>query len=164
MAEVLLSQNQVAVIDDDQVLKVGRFKWFAQWYKNTQSFYAGRGVKDSNGKTSMSLMHREILGLMPGDKRIVDHINGNTLDNRRSNLRIVSTYQSAQNRRTYKNNTSGHKGVQPYRDCWRVVIQANGKRYSLGVFSTFESACSAYQAEAAKAHGAYARAREVKYV
>jgi hypothetical protein len=69
-------------------------------------------------------MHRFILGLQPGDKRQGDHINGNSLNNQRCNLRIATNSQNGANARKHSNNTSGYKGVTWNRKLqkWRVQI------------------------------------------
>jgi HNH endonuclease len=88
----------------------------------------------------------------------IDHINGDGLDNRLSNLRHASRQQNSCNRRCGKNNSLGIKGVFPYKGGkFRARIRANGKLIDLGVFNTPEEGQAAY-IEAAKAHhGEFAR-------
>lgn len=84
-------------------------------------------------------MHREILGLKRGDKRQGDHINHNTLDNRRSQIRIATQQQNKWNRKNAKGYT-WHK-----RDCqYAAQIKVNGKHISLGYFDTPTEARRAY--------------------
>ncbi|WP_252233758.1 HNH endonuclease [Clostridium sp. ZS1] len=79
-------------------------------------------------------MHRFIMN--PPSNKLIDHINGNKLDNRKCNLRIVNKSQNAMNSKKPKNNTSGVKGV--YWDKrskkWEASIQVNMKKKSLGYF------------------------------
>jgi hypothetical protein len=103
-------------------------------------------------------MHRVVTQAVQGQE--VDHINGDRLDNRRENLRIVTRSQNAMNR---KWNGSKPKGVsrnynprslKPF----TARIQFNGKPIFLGNFSTVEEAAQAYNEAAAKYFGEYARA------
>lgn len=104
------------------------------------------------------LMHRMIMA--PADGLEVDHINGNRLDNRRSNLRTCTTYQNNQNVRRKRSNTSGFKGVfrrnHGHADRWSARIWANGCGRTLGVYDTPEQAHRAYVAAAAELHGEFA--------
>lgn len=87
----------------------------------------------------------------------VDHINGKADDNRISNLRECTHAQNGKNRRKYKNNTSGRKGVTLLPNGkWRAVICCDGKFVHLGCFLTLEDAHSAYVDAAKRLHGEYA--------
>ena len=108
--------------------------------------------------------------LLMGDPKgmLVDHINGDTMDNRRSNLRVCSKGENGRNRKTQsKNNTSGFKGVSyigkgpdminELSRPWQAYINYNKKRYYLGRFVTPEEAARAYDAKALELHGEFAR-------
>jgi hypothetical protein len=99
-------------------------------------------------------MHRLLLG---EPAAIVDHVNGDTTDNRRENLRLCSHTQNMQNRKVSRSNRSGFKGIYPDKGRWRAEIQANGIKHRLGSFETPEAAAAAYQVAAEKLHGAFAR-------
>lgn len=77
----------------------------------------------------------------------VDHINGDTLDNRLSNLRILTGAENAINRKKNANNSSGHKGVSWNKRLkkWHSQIRFDGKRFHLGFFNDVESAAQAYR-------------------
>ncbi len=100
-------------------------------------------------------MHRQIMGAKKGD--VVDHINHDTLDNRRDNLRICTTAQNAYNQKP-TGVTSKHKGVcrgtNPNKP-WQVRIRANGKRLFLGAFASEEEAAEAYREASLRLHGEY---------
>jgi hypothetical protein len=104
-------------------------------------------------------MHRAIL--RAGDGHNVDHIDGDGLNNRRSNLRFATTAQNSANRGKQKNNTSGFKGVRWHKrdKRWRAVIGINGKTKQIGSFKTPEAAYDAYCAAARELHGVFARTR-----
>lgn len=100
-------------------------------------------------------LHRRLLP----HAAIVDHINGNGLDNRRCNLRAVTPVQSALNRRQKSTNRSGFKGVHwnTQRLLWQATIQVDGRRTYLGFFTTPKAAAEAYWEAAQRLHGAFAR-------
>lgn len=83
-----------------------------------------------------------VFGEMP---EVVDHINGNTLDNRISNLRNVSQAENLQNiRRPSRNNRSGFLGVSRKRKKWTAALSLNNRTIRLGIFETKEAAYAAY--------------------
>ncbi len=104
-------------------------------------------------------MHREILGLDHGDRRQVDHINGDGLDNRKENLRICDTSKNVINRSIGKINTSGYKGVNWRKKSkkWVARIGFNNKRIYLGDFNNKEDAARAYDTAALKYYGEFAK-------
>ena len=103
------------------------------------------------------LLHRFIVSCPVG--MLVDHINGNTLDNRRSNLRICTHAGNSQNRSMGKNNSSGYKCVyfdsRAKKKKWFSRIRVNRKPVYLGHFETPEKAYEAYVAASKKYHGEF---------
>lgn len=158
MKEIRLTKGQVALVDDADYESVSSFTWYAHRYKNG-SFYASRHSPRNHYFRKNILMHRQLLGLEASDGRYVDHKNGNGLDNRRSNLRIVNRSQNQWNTEKQRNNKSGHKGVFWYKRSrkWRAKIMVHGKTIELGLFTEVESAAAAYNAAAAKYHGEFRR-------
>jgi hypothetical protein len=102
---------------------------------------------------------RDLLGLNLHDPRRADHINGDTLDNRRANLRIVNLCQNAQNSKLPITNKSGYKGVSLRKSTGRYEarITAYGEKYHLGFFDTIEEAIIARKDAEERLHGEYAR-------
>lgn len=151
--EIPLTQGQVALIDiaDDK----GQ-KYCATWTKCSQTYYVARGIR-VNGKRYLLYLHRELMGLAKGDKRQVDHINGNTLDNRRCNLRIVTPSQNRMNKPMQVNNKSGYRGVYWYtlRGCWIAKIQIQGKITHIGFFDDVLEAAEAYRKAAVHHFGEF---------
>lgn len=98
----------------------------------------GYAVGNINGKVTK--MHRYIIG----DKcngMVIDHINRNKLDNRKSNLRICRNGQNVKNQGNRKNNTSGHRGVGKLKNGkYRVRISHLGKEKIIGLYDDYESA------------------------
>lgn len=89
-------------------------------------------------------MHRELL--MAPDGFTVDHINRNKLDNRMSNLRVVTVKENVENRGLQSNNTSGYPGVRrnpSLTNPWQARVKYFGKEMAVGVFKTAEEAYSA---------------------
>jgi hypothetical protein len=90
----------------------------------------------------------------------IDHINGDRSDNRISNLRDVRRRENKMNFATYRNNTSGMRGVSFYKRTgkWKAQIQVDGRKIGLGYFDTAAAAADAYQAASREHFGEYARA------
>jgi len=132
--------------------------WASQWRWSLVNGYASRAECGSAGKTIRFSLHRELLGLAPGDGLDVDHRNRNRLDNRRSNLRILprAGYPNNQNVPSDAGASSQYRGVSwNGRDKrWMAAVRVNGVQHRLGGFTDEREA-----AEAARA----ARARLMPY-
>lgn len=158
MKQIQLTKGKYAKIDDDDFEFLSQWKWL---YGGRR--YAVRNIHSRNqeGKriTKVVWMHREIMKTPDG--LMTDHINGDTLDNRKSNLRIVTAEQNVRNSNIPSHNTSGFKGVsETKRDLkkkWEAYITANDKKIHLGRFSTKEEAAEVYNKTAKKLFGEYAR-------
>ena len=149
------------LIDTEDLDKVQNYQWcVSKPYSprmNCDMFY----ISTSNKKAQHKLLHRLIVDCSAG--MVVDHIDGDTMNNRRSNLRICTRQQNNMNRRTYPNNTSGHRGVHhtseryKYKNRWLANIKVNRKLICLGYFATFEEAVAAREAAEQKYYGEYVR-------
>ena len=104
MAKIEITQGQFVTFDDDDAPTILSYKWFAVNLGGI--FYAATKI---NG--SRVLMHRMLMGFPIGDPRIIDHIDGAGLNNRRVNLRESNDTLNQRNRRINKNNTSGKSGI-----------------------------------------------------
>jgi hypothetical protein len=156
-----LTGGQFAKVDAADYEWLNQWKWQACLSPTTGRYYAVRNTYLKR-KHIYFRMHRVILGLMAGDKRQGDHINLDSLDNRRSNLRIASVTENCQNRGVRRNKVSPFKGVCYERrglKHWRARIRVHGKLISLGCFLTPEEAHDAYIAASEVHFGEFARVR-----
>lgn len=144
---VTLSRGQVALVDYEDAERVLAIKWHAVPRRFTHGFYA---------RTAKGLMlHHFILGRVAG--KMIDHINGDSLDNRRCNLRHADAADNARN--CSRPMPHGYRGIlfragmpKP----WRARICVNYKKVDLGHFSSAIEAAKAYDAAARKHFGAFA--------
>lgn len=141
MKEINLTQGKVAQVDDEDYEFLSQYKWHAN--KNYQTYYAKRSDQ-RDGISSIISMHRDIMGRSEGMQ--IDHIDGNGLNNQKSNLRFVTVRQNAQNKKNI-NKTSKYPGVRwdKDRNKWRANIYINGKTKHLGRFESEEDAFCAYR-------------------
>lgn len=155
MKELQLTRGMVAIVDDEDYEPLSAYRWHAKTSgSNPSKDYACRSTGGPRGPRI--LMHRAIIGAPVGMD--VDHINGDSLDNRRANLRLATRSQNLQNRPRQRNNSSGYKGVSRYRTGqWMACITVDGARKYLGYHPTPELAHAAYCAAAAELHGEFAR-------
>ena len=110
------------------------------WYK-TDSGYAITTYKNNRIR-----MHRLIMGLtVYNPDRVVDHINHDTTDNRRANLRVCTSQENACNNKTPSNNTSGHIGVTYLKEKqkYKAYLAYQKRFYDLGIYDTYEQAVKA---------------------
>jgi len=153
-----LTQGQYAIVDSDDYERLSAKIWSADRNK-VGAYRASRRIGGTMRGGIVVLMHREVMGIGYGDPRIIDHINGNPLDNRKANLRFATKATNAHNVGVRRTNKSGYKGVSAYgRDgTWCAQIQAFGKYHFLGRFPTKELAAEAYAKAAKELHGEFAR-------
>lgn len=156
-----LTQGMWTIVDADDFEWLMQWRWFAVRDEHLDGFYAARNAKDADGNNHPLKMHRFILDLGLGDEEQGDHKDTqNTLDNRRKNLRTADRFEQTRNRRLFKNNTTGFKGVNPCvnSSSFRARIMIDGKRVHLGVRSTAEAAYrELYVPAAKKYYGEFAR-------
>lgn len=115
------------------------------------------------GKYVIIGLHRYIMGEIEDRKILIDHIDGNPINNKRSNLRFCTPQENVRNRGLAKNNTSGFKGVTKechssrHKNRWRAEIWINYKKRIIGRFATPEEASQAYQKVARAEFGDFYR-------
>lgn len=132
-----LTQGRVVKVDSEDYNYLSKNKWLYD------SGYAKRHKK--RPEKGWIIMHRVIMNA-PNNLHC-DHINGDKLDNRKSNLRLCSNAQNMMNRPKQVNNKSGFRGVSWHkqRRKWRAYIKSNGKQIALGLYDSPEEASKAYQ-------------------
>lgn len=130
--------------------------WYGNGTRNGKSRYAYRLLVNRRVPLHRIILARMLGRELAGDEQ-VDHINGNGLDNRRSNLRLANHSENTWNRAISRNNTSRFKGVDWHNGKWRARIGVGGKRQFLGHFETPEEAYAVYCDSANRLHGEFAR-------
>lgn len=150
MALITLTNGQKTLVDDSLLETLSLKQWSCK--KTSGKLYA---MRKCSGK--MIAMHNVVLPVKKGSH--TDHINGNTLDNRKANLRECTPAQNIQNSVLRKDNKTGFKGVHWHKKNrhFRTRIEVNGKRISLKTHKTALDAAKAYDNAARKYYGQYAR-------
>lgn len=139
-------------MDDEDYELVSRYRWSpTQGQRQRETFYAQTWISGTGNRK----MHRLILP----DMKIIDHVNGDGLDNRRSNLRIASRRDNNRNVPLRSDNTSGFKGACWDRRAnkWLASISVNGKNLFLGRYADKMDAALAYDRAAVEHFGEFAR-------
>jgi hypothetical protein len=145
MKEIPLSQGKLAIVDDEDYDYLIGFKWCT--YFTGINYYAVRNPPRKRGQPRRSIrMHREIMNTPAGME--TDHINGNGLDNRRENLRVVTRRGNSQNLHIEKSSkfpgvTWASKG-RTLKKPWQAMIRIGKSQKYLGRFMTEEDAHKAY--------------------
>jgi len=150
---IKLTQGKYALVDEEDFERINKYKWLCsndrgkQYAKKAEK--ARRSEKSKTGFSSNVIqMANVILGLQRGI--IVDHINGDGLDNRKKNLRIVTVQQNNMNRKKMAGLTSKYKGVyfDKSRNIYMAHITINKKMKNLGRFRDEKDAARAYDSAA----------------
>lgn len=154
MKYIELTQGKRTIVDDEDFEWLSQWKWHLSYYgyaNRRQHLHSSR----KHQKFNMIKMHRLIIDAPNGLE--VDHINGDKLDNRRANLRVVTHAQNMCNSRV--SSRTGYKGVSKCSNCNRYTAQVakDHRHYYLGIYDTPEKAAIAYDKKAKELHGEYAR-------
>ena len=147
-----------ALVDDEDYEELNQYNWYAGNWVGGISAVRGIWV---NGKMKHSSMHGMIMGTPSGMH--TDHIDGDRLNNQKSNLRICTASQNAMNKGKPLDNTSGYKGVSWHKlqKSWIAKIVLNKKTVFLGYYEAPLDAAIAYNRAARKYHGAFAKLNPV---
>ena len=158
MKNIKLTNGGVFGVDDCDHPLVSQFKWRSGGVKD--KIYPVRWM--NNKKHILQKVSQFIMKAPRG--LVVDHINGDTLDNRRSNLRICTKQQNGWNRgKTLRVTTSKYKGVHFDRRTkkWRAMIKYNNRKMHIGSFKNERDAARGYDHKAAELFGKYAKTNKV---
>lgn len=169
MMKIALTQDKFAIVSDCDFERLNKSKWFAYFHHGT--WYAARCTYDKglgdipSKRIKIVRMHREILGLVRGDGKQCDHVDGDGLNNQRENLRVATHTENIRNSKP--KNGRRFKGVFKYNGRKKLVrpfqarISVGGRGdkrdYNLGWFETAEEAAKAYDSAAKKIHGEFAK-------
>lgn len=158
MKEITLTQGKVAIVDDEDFERINAFKWYA--HHNAGYWRAVREVRNDGWRGGLCMQH---LVLMPLKGYVVDHIDGNALNNTRGNLRYATVAQNRYNSSALRNSTSRFKGVNwcSARGRWEVFIKSQNKSRFIGRFDDEEDAALAYNVAAQLYFGEFARLNPV---
>ncbi len=149
MKEIPLTRGKVALVDDDDFEELSKYKWHCMKYRD--KLYARRCV----GRNTKIYMHRHIAGDPEG--LVVDHGDGNGLNNQKYNLRNCTQRENTCNRPARINSSSFFKGVSRDGNRWVAKITHEGITKFIGSFSDEIEAAMAYDREAWNLQGAFAQ-------
>jgi hypothetical protein len=152
MKEIPLTKGKVALVDDEDYEYLSQWKWCY----NVNGYAIRRVRKGEDGwPRRIVYMHRVIAKAREDEE--VDHRHRNTLDNRRSELRLCDSFQNKWNSKVRKTNKLGLKGVYRHQGGFRARIKVYGKSICLGVHPTPEQAHAAYAMAAKEYFGEFSR-------
>lgn len=142
------------VISTSDLPRVKEFPntWCVAWQDHIHGYYVYGWIKKPNGGQTTVKMHRWILN--PPDKKVVDHINKNTLDNRCENLRVISPSENMQNIEAYRTSKTGVRGVawSKQRNKWRAKVIVNRQTVYCEFFDDINDAIVEIRKARAKYH------------
>ncbi len=147
-----LGNSLFALVDSEDYESLNTFVWHVR----SDGYAVRNKTKAESSIRGLIRMHRQVLNV--DNTTHVDHVNGNILDNRRSNLREANDFQNSGNQKIRKNNTSGYKGVvwDKRDEKWLAQISISGKGKYLGRFDTVEQAAKSYDEAARLYFGEFA--------
>lgn len=152
--KIELTKGQYAIVDDEDYDYLNQWKWHAG---ESNGRFTARRTGKVEEKRKLFLLHRVIMNC-PKDK-VVDHINHNTLDNRKENLRICTQQQNVYNSRNIRDKLySKHKGVSFNKSVNKYIAQIRVKKtlVHLGCFHKELDAAETYKEAAKTLHGEFA--------
>lgn len=155
MKTIQLTQGKVAIIDDEDYEKVCTKKWYA--HKRTGKYYA-----ESGGINGRYMLHIFVMGLENGV--LLDHKDGDSLNNQKENLRVCTRQQNSYNKKPYSTAPiAGIKGISLNKKSkrWRAQIQKDKKKIYIGVYSNYLDAAKAYNEKAIELFGEFSQLNKI---
>lgn len=118
----------------------------------------GRGYIQVQWRGRLFVLHKLIYAYHHGwVPEVVDHVDGDTQNNRIENLRAATKAENQYNAKRRTDNSSGHKNVRKHGDKWQVVVRQNGRRHHVGTFDDLGAAAAAAEQARKNLHGEFAR-------
>ena len=153
MKTIELTQNKVVIVDDEDYEYLNQFKW---------NFHIYAFRMTHNNKIRKTIYMHRLINNTPNGLG-TDHINHNTLDNRKDNLRTATKSQNAQNGLKRKNKSSIYKGVSWYKNVgkWAACIRVDRERLYLGCSDNEKDMARTYNKAALKYFGEFATLNEI---
>lgn len=157
-----VGRGQVTVIDHGDYELIAKYSWRAVHGSRAgqEKWYVKAYIPGTFPNCKSTSMHRLLLGAQPG--QIVDHIDNNSLNNCRSNLRFCTAQENARNRNRQRQSISKFKGVTRNGKRWQANLKINGQGLYLGTFATEEEAGKAYDNAAVEQYGEFARHNKIR--
>ena len=161
MKKIPLTNGGFALVDDEDFEKLLSYPWCRKTVPNSQLVYAVYTASISPGNRQTVWLHRMILGATKG--QLVDHRDGDGLNNTKTNLRFCTHSENCRNKKIRSDSKTGTKGVTRNKSHgketggWLAQIGVNGRGIRLGVFGSKKEAAIAYQNAAKRLHGEFAR-------
>lgn len=144
-------EGTVALVDDEDFEQINRFSW-----------YVGNGYARSGSRENMLHMHRLIM--KPSNDKVVDHIDGDRLNNKRSNLRICTQKENLKNRKKQKDSGNTYKGVKYKKGKYECSIIVENKFIFIGIFEDEIHAVNAYNYYSEIYFGNFSKPNDCPYV
>jgi hypothetical protein len=157
--EIILTQGKVAIVDDEDFEYLNQWKWCVS--NTCGKFYVGRSITVSKNKQKRILIHRFIM--KPDKGMVIDHLDGNPLNNQKNNLRICTHSDNMRNCKISIKNTSGYKGVSFVKknNTYKSAIKFNKRTIYLGYYIDPIDAARAYNTAAIKYFGEFANLNKI---
>jgi len=153
MKLIPLTRGFFAKVDDADFEMLNKYKWHVSKSRNIN--YAKRNVKVDGKWITTDNMHQQIMNTPKG--KMVDHRDGDGLNNQRDNLRIVTTSQNCMNAKVRVDSKTGYKGVSKSGKKYAVHLGVNSTRKYLGCYATAQEGAKIYNKAALKYFGEFAR-------
>jgi len=156
MKEIKLTRGRAALVSEQDFDDINNYRWFSGNHG-----YAARMIRTESGIRKTLLMHVQIIGSVEGLE--IDHVNGNTLDNRRDNLRHVTHSQNMANQ-VKTRGVSEFKGVswKKRNKKWMAQIYKNSTCFYIGLFLSETEAAMAYNKRAVELFGNFAKLNQIE--
>ncbi len=157
MKEIDLTKGKIALVDDEDFEYLNQWKWHVN--------HNGYAIRQLSKKESPNIRQRLFMhhAILPRNDLVIDHIDGNKVNNQKSNLRYASVLNNTRNQTIRKDSSCGYKGVyfSLQKNKWHARIKTSTKRLHLGFFDSSKEAAKAYNQAAIKYFGQFANLNKI---